>query len=97
MKAQADAVAIATYHYLDKKAEQDYFEATLVSAQEGDSEAKKMRLAQATEAWKSFHRSMARLEGLKKLQELRFKVMELDFQAQYLEQKQEALFTRGQT
>lgn len=83
--------------YLSVKAEKDHFEATLVKQAPGDSNAEKVMNAKACEGWMLFHRKLGRLESEYEFYKLQFKVLELEYQAQYLSLKLDAgLIKRGE-
>lgn len=73
--------------FLAKKAERDHFEATLVKSSPGESNAEKVMNAKATSEWLNFHKILNRLEAEYEFFKLQFRVLELEYQAQYLEQK----------
>lgn len=69
------------------KASKDHFEATLVKSSPGDSNAEKTVYAKATKEWAEFHKKLARLEAEYEFYKLQFKVLEMEYQAQYLSLK----------
>lgn len=70
--------------YLRVKAEKDHFEATFVKSSPGDSNAEKVMNAKTREEWMLFHRKLGRLESEYEFYKLQFKVLEYEYQAQYL-------------
>lgn len=89
LHAQNKTLSMARFNYLTKEAERKHYEATEVRQAEGKSHAEKVTIAQGSEAWLTFHCELARLESRYQFELLKFKVMEFEFQAQYLSQKQD--------
>lgn len=90
---QNKTLSRARFNYLTKEAERKHYEATEVTAaglgKLKISHAEKVTLAQGSETWLSFHRELARLESLYQFELFKFKIMELEYQAKYLEMKQD--------
>jgi len=73
--------------YLALKASKDHLEASLVKDQCGSSQAERVTMAKASEAWIRFHERLARAESEYEFYKLQYKILELEFQAQYLTAK----------
>lgn len=80
----------ARNNFLAKKAEKDHFEATLVKSSPGESNAEKVMQAKATGEWLEFHTRLNRLESEYEFIKLQFKILELEYQAQYVTLKLDA-------
>ncbi len=78
------------------KASKDHFEATLIKASPGDSNAEKVVNAKATVEWASFHKSLARLEAIYEFQKLKFSVLEKEWFSCQLELKLDQSLIRKQ-
>jgi hypothetical protein len=91
---QNDTLGIARNNYLTKEAERKHFEATLVRDAQGKSHAERLINAQATEAWATFAKELARLEAIFEFQKLKYDVLDKEFQAAYLQAKHDAPIIR---
>lgn len=89
LNAQNKVLSRSRLNYLDQEAQRKHFEATEVLASLGKSQAEKVTLAQSSEKWLSFHRELAKLESLYQFELFKFKIMENEFLATYLECKQD--------
>lgn len=87
MHRKGQELADAHIEYLRVKAIKDHFIATLVTAAPGDSIAARKIAAEANEAYREFMASLANAEGLYERFKLEFRVLEAEYQAQYLEIK----------
>jgi len=87
---QNDTLGIARNAYLAKESERKHFEATLIQAASGKSHAEKTVNAQALPEYARFQKDLARLEAVFEFQKLKFEVLDKEFQAQYLQAKQDA-------
>jgi hypothetical protein len=98
LSKQNDVLGIARNAYLAKEAERKHFEATLIVAAVGKSHAEKTVNAQATSDWLEFHKDLARLEAVFEFQKFKFKfeILDKEFQAAYLQLKQDAPVIRKQ-
>jgi hypothetical protein len=95
-EAQATAYSIAKNNYLSKEAERKHFESVMTKAAEGKSQAEKVMNAQATEEWLVFHKELARLEAIMDFHKLKLDVLDKEYQAAYLEKKQDEKSIRRQ-
>lgn len=82
-----DQLGAARNAFLLKDAEKDHFEATLIIEAVGKSNAERVIQAQARIEWLEFHKELARLEAAYEFLKLKFRVLEHEFQSQYLETK----------
>lgn len=83
--------------YLSKDAEKKHFEATLTSNAKGKSHAERVTAANADKSFLEFHKSLARLEAVFKFQELKFQILEKEFQSGYLQLKlDQGLIDKGE-
>ena len=89
LSAQGVVAHRKMYDYLAKEAERKFKEATLINEANGSSQAEKVTLAQGSKDWLVFHQELAKLEARYKLEMFKLKVLELEFQATYLSQKQD--------
>lgn len=79
----------ARNNFLSLKAEKDHFEATLIKGALGESNAEKTMLAKANESWMTFHKALNRFEAEFEFIKFQLKILELEYQAQYLALKQD--------
>lgn len=89
LNGQNKILSRARLNYLNKESERKHFEATEVLSSQGKSQAEKVTLAQSTNKWLEFHRELAKLESLYQFELFKFKILELNFQSEYLSAKQE--------
>ena len=87
LNEQKDELGRARNAYLAKKAMKRNLEARLKQAAVGKSAAEKSMNADATDEWLHFEQDLARLEAIYEFQKDKFEVMEKEYQAQYLELK----------
>ncbi len=82
-----DQLGVARNAYLLKKAERDHYTAKLVRGAPGKSHAERTVYVEAMDEWMQFHKELARLEAVYEFLKLKFRIMEHEFQSQYLETK----------
>ncbi len=87
LNAQNEVLGRARNAYLTKEAERKHFEAVLVRKAEGKSHAERTINAQATEAWLTFMKDLARLESVYEFQKLKYEILDKEWQAHYLTHK----------
>lgn len=75
--------------FLAKKAEKDWFEAGIVKMSPGESNAEKTMNAKSQQEWLEFHKRLNRLEAEFEFIKFQLKILELEYQAQYLALKQD--------
>lgn len=73
--------------YLEMESERHHYEAQVILKAPGSSMAERKVQAEATEEWLLFHRALARLESVYEFQKFKAKILELEYQAQYLQLK----------
>lgn len=89
LRAQNKNTALSRFNYLSKEAERKHYEATLTLGASADSHNAKVTLAQSSKEWLEFHRELAKLESRYQFELMKLKILELEFQAQYLSIKQD--------
>lgn len=94
LERQTDAVGKARAEYLAKKAEKRNLEARLKKEADGDSQVAKVMNADAHPAWLEFEKALARLEAVYEFQSDKLDLLNKEYQAQYLELKDNAEFLR---
>ncbi len=82
-----DQLGVARNKYLLKEAEKDHFESVMISEALGKSVAERVINAKAKKEWNKFQLELARLEAVYEFLKLKFRIMEHEFNAQYLETK----------
>lgn len=83
--------------FLLLKAEKDNFEANLVKFSPGESNAERVNNAKAKEEWLAFHIKLNRAEAEYEFIKLQFRILECEFQSQYLTLKlDDKAIRRGQ-
>lgn len=87
---QTESVGKAFNAYMAKKAEKRNLEARLKKAAEGTSQSEKSMNADATDEWLAFEKELNRLEAIYEFQRDKLEVMNKEYQAQYLELKDNA-------
>lgn len=75
--------------FLAQKAEKDHYEAWLIREAPGSSNAEKVMQAKANTSWLRFHQVLNRLEAEYEFIKFQLKILELEYQAQYLALKQD--------
>jgi len=85
--AQNTLVGKVRNDYLTMEAERKHFEAKLVKAAEGKSQAEKLTNAHATEEWLVFHKKLARAEAIYEFEKFKLEILDKEFQALYLQMK----------
>ncbi len=80
-----DQVGVARNAFLAKKAESEHFDSKLAESSPGKSNAERTTRAKATKQYLEFHLDLARLESVLKFLEMKFKIMEKEYQSQYQE------------
>lgn len=83
LDAQNEVLGKARNAYLAKEAERKHFEAKLIKAAEGKSQAEKTVNAQATNDWLEFQQALARLEAIYEFQKLKAEILDKEFLATY--------------
>lgn len=74
--------------YLAKESERKTFESRLIQMAEGKSQAEKLMNAQATDQWLEFAQKLARLESVYEFEKFKLNILDKEYQAQYLELKE---------
>jgi hypothetical protein len=74
--------------FLAKESERKHFESALILAAEGKSHAEKVVRAQATKEWAEFSKALARLESIYEFEKFKLSILDKEYQAQYLEIKE---------
>lgn len=90
LKKQCQILGKARDEYLAMEATRKYFEGNLIKNAPGKSHAERVNHAQSTNESLEFHKGLARLEAAFKFHELKFQVLEKEYQAQYLALKLDA-------
>ncbi len=91
-----DQLGVARNSYLRKEAEKDHFEAVMISQSAGKSVAERVINAKAKVEWNQFQIELARLEAVYEFMRMKFRVVENEYQSQYLETKlNDGLTKRG--
>jgi len=88
LSKQNATTARARHAYLEKEAERKTFESRLIQAADGKSQAEKQMNAQATKEWEAFAKALARLESVYEFEKFKLTILDKEYQAQYLEIKE---------
>lgn len=91
---QTDELGKARNNYLSKKAEKRNLEASLKKSALGDSQAERTMNADSSNEWLEFEKTLNRLEAIYEFQRDKLEVLNKEYQAQYLELKDNALAIR---
>lgn len=83
LSKQTEIYRDANDAYLLKEAQRKSIEARLVKTAEGKSQAEKLVNAQSTEEWLTFHLELAKLEGERDFQRLRYELLDKAYLAEY--------------
>lgn len=94
IEEQTDSVGIARNSYLAKKAMKRNTEASLFKDAEGESQKAKEMNAHANPGWLKFEQELNRLEAIYEFQRDKLEVLNKEYQAQYLELKDNAQAAR---
>lgn len=87
LSEQNVVVGRARNAYLAKESERKTFESRLIQTAEGKSQAEKLMNAQATNDWLEFAQKLARLESVYEFEKFKLTILDREYQAQYLEIK----------
>jgi len=82
--------------FLLLEAERKHFEAVLTVRAQGKSHNEKRTNAEACEDWLNFHLKLARARSVFEFQELKFSILEKEYQAVYLSQKSDQSLIKKQ-
>lgn len=80
-------LAKVRYEFLKLDAEKKHFEATLISNASGKSHAERVINAQASKEWDAFHQALVKAKARYEFEQLKFSVLEKEWQSLYLETK----------
>jgi hypothetical protein len=83
LNEQNAVLARARDAFLLKEAERKYFEANLIKKADGKSHAERLVNAQATDAWLTFHKDLARLESLFEFEKLKYDILDKGWLEKY--------------
>src|ERR1700726_701497 len=84
-----EGLARSRHAYLMKEAERKHYEARLLSEASGKSHSEKLTIAQSSDDWLKFHKELARLESIYQFDLFKYRILESQFQATYLQTKQD--------
>jgi len=87
LRAVGIELAKARNEFLRKEASRDNFRACLIRDSSGKSMAEREMMAKASESWLLFHQELATLESDFEFLKLKWKVLEKEWLAEYLEAK----------
>jgi hypothetical protein len=89
LNRQAEVNSVALYKALGGKAQRDHDLAVLIASMNGKSQAEKVSLAEGTKRYLEIHDAYNKLESRSHLEKMKYEVLKLEFNAQYLTQKQD--------
>lgn len=84
LNIQNQVLAIIREAWLLKEAEKKHFDSCLVNSSIGKSHVDKLSIAQGLRIYLEFHQELAKLESTFQFEQLKFNILEKQYQALYL-------------